>query len=211
MLIEIFQIRYYWSMRHLHKRCAYECSIHEINGSPEFRITIKEDGYEDLKLVSCSPKGVWNKILEPLADLRQNSDVVKLFPQYISGEDLFGLTEPVIVRILESLPGVDTLTDYTFKYGSNPLFEIPLYVNPTGAARTEPYNKNRNHHKRNPGVRTSVGSVRTANNPRSAATIASLTMTYDPFSSYKKQILHNTSSNYKKLKMEWRSMVFLAR
>ena len=199
-------------MRNLHKRCAYECSIHENNGSPEFRITVKEEGYDDIKFISCSPKGVWNKILVPLAELRQKNDVVKLFPQYISGEDLFGLTEPVVVRILESLPGVDTLSDYTFKYGSNPLFEIPLYVNPTGTARSEPYNRTRNHHKRNAGVRTSAGSVRTAgSNPRSAATIANLTMAYDPFASYRKQIFHNTSSNYKKLKMEWRAMVFLAR
>nr|XP_045609496.1 histone-lysine N-methyltransferase 2C-like isoform X5 [Procambarus clarkii] len=202
-------IRFYWSMRKLHKRCAYECSIHENEGQPEFRIMVKEDGYEDHTFVSCSPKGVWNKVLEPLADMRHKADVVRLFPQYISGEDLFGLTEPAIVRILESLPGIDTLGDYNFKYGSNPLFELPLAVNPSGCARAEPFNKL--HLKRYHGMRTTAGSVRTSNNSRNAASIATLTMGYDPFVPYSKLHVHSRSSQYKKMKNEWRSVVYLAR
>ena len=37
--------------------------------------------------------------------------------------------------MLESLPGIESLTDYTFKYGRNPMLELPLAVNPTGCAR----------------------------------------------------------------------------
>jgi histone-lysine N-methyltransferase MLL3 len=48
--------------------------------------------------------------------------------------------------VLESLPGIESLTDYTFKYGRNPLLELPLAVNPTGCARSEP--KLRTHVKR---------------------------------------------------------------
>ncbi|XP_071540275.1 uncharacterized protein trr isoform X3 [Panulirus ornatus] len=202
-------IRFYWSMRQLHKRCAYECSIHENDGQPEFRITVKEEGYEDHTFVSCSPKGVWNKVLEPMAEMRQKADVVRLFPQYISGEDLFGLTEPAIVRILESLPGIDTLADYNFKFGRNPLFELPLAVNPSGCARAEPFNKL--HLKRYHGMRTSAGSVRTSSNCRTAASVASLTMAYDPFVPYSKLHVHSRSSQYKKMKNEWRSAVYLAR
>ncbi|KAK8388323.1 hypothetical protein O3P69_020366 [Scylla paramamosain] len=202
-------IRYYWSMRRLHKRCAYECSIHDKDGQPEFRIIVKEDGYEDHAFVSCSPKGVWTKVLEPLAELRQKADVVRLFPQYISGEDLFGLTEPAIVRILESLPGIDTLADYNFKFGRNPLFELPLAVNPSGCARAEPFTKL--HLKRYHGIRTSAGSVRTSSNCRAAASVANLTMAYDPFVPYSKLHVHSRSSQYKKMNNEWRSSVYLAR
>ncbi|KAG0715222.1 Histone-lysine N-methyltransferase trr [Chionoecetes opilio] len=203
-------IRFYWSMRHLHKRCAYECSIHDKEGQPEFRIIVKEDGYEDQLYISCSPKGVWTKVLEPLAELRQKADVVRLFPQYISGEDLFGLTEPAIVRILESLPGIDTLADYNFKFGRNPLFELPLAVNPSGCARAEPFTKL--HLKRYHGIRTSAGSVRTSSNCRAAASVANLKMAYeDPFVPYSKLHVHSRSSQYKKMNNEWRSVVYLAR
>jgi histone-lysine N-methyltransferase MLL3 len=49
---------------------------------------------------------VWARILEPLATLRKEMEGVQVFPRYISGEDLFGLTEPAVVRVLESLPGM---------------------------------------------------------------------------------------------------------
>ena len=91
-------------------------------------------------------RGVCMKILEPIEQLRKTSECIKIFPSFISGEDLFGLTEPTIIKVLESLPGIESLTDYTFKYGRNPLLELPLAVNPTGCARSEP--KLRTHVKR---------------------------------------------------------------
>lgn len=100
-----FQIRFYWSMRIFNKRCQYVCSIHDVAGRPEFRILIQEPGQDDLELRGASPKAVWTRILEPLANLRKVNDSVQLYPRYATGEDLFGLTEPAIVRILESLPG----------------------------------------------------------------------------------------------------------
>ena len=39
---------------------------------------------------------------------------------------------------MESLPGIESLRDYNFKYGRNPMLELPLAVNPTGCARAEP-------------------------------------------------------------------------
>ena len=71
---------------------------------------------------------------------------MRLFPQFLNGEDLFGLNEPAIGRVLESMPGIETLSDYNFKYGRNPLLELPLAINPTGSARSEP--KLRTHFKR---------------------------------------------------------------
>ena len=43
-----------------------------------------------------------------------------------------------VFQVLESLPGIESLREYTFKYGRNPMLELPLAVNPTGCARAEP-------------------------------------------------------------------------
>lgn len=36
------------------------------------------------------------------------------------------------------LPGVENCQNYTFRYGRHPLMELPLMINPTGCARSEP-------------------------------------------------------------------------
>lgn len=98
-------IRFYWSMRFLNKRCKYICSIHELFGRPEFRIIVQEAAHEDLEFKGVTPKGVWQKILDQISYTRRSNQCVQLFPRYVNGEDLFGLTEPAVVRVLESLPG----------------------------------------------------------------------------------------------------------
>merc|ERR1712213_299426 len=81
------------------------------------------------------------KVLSEVETLRIKAKCTKVFPDYINGEDLFGLTEPTVIKVLESLPGIESMTDYTFKYGRNPMLELPLAVNPTGCARSEPRQK----------------------------------------------------------------------
>lgn len=93
-------------MRVANKRCKYICSIHDAAGRPEFRVLVQEPGQDDIELRDSSPRNVWTRILEPLQALRKSNNAVQIFPRYVSGEDLFGLTEPAIVRILESLPGI---------------------------------------------------------------------------------------------------------
>ena len=63
--------------------------------------------------VSC--RAVWMKVLTEVEAVRLKAKCTKVFPDFINGEDLFGLTEPSIIKILESLPGVESLTDYNFK------------------------------------------------------------------------------------------------
>jgi histone-lysine N-methyltransferase MLL3 len=99
------QVRFYWSMRVPNKRCRYVCSIHDVAGRPEFRVLVQEPCQDDLELRDTTPRAVWARILEPLATLRKEMAGVQVFPRYVSGEDLFGLTEPAVVRVLESLPG----------------------------------------------------------------------------------------------------------
>ncbi|KAJ1527759.1 hypothetical protein ONE63_007714 [Megalurothrips usitatus] len=197
-------IRFYWSMRVANKRCRYICSIHEANGFPEFRVLVSEPAQEDLELRDSTAKGVWQQILEPMQNLRKENANINIFPKYITGEDLFGLTEPAIVRILESLPGIETLTDYKFKYGRNPLLELPLAVNPTGCARSEPRIRGQVTFKRPHTVRTAGASARPAlvSTPTTAGEVAC---------PYSKQFVHSKSSQYKKMKQEWRNNVYLAR
>ncbi|ENN73813.1 hypothetical protein YQE_09591, partial [Dendroctonus ponderosae] len=159
-------------MRYLSKRCRYICSIQDAGGRPEFRVLVQEFGEEDVEFREHSPKAAWSPILDRISALRREGRCLQMFPQFISGEDLFGLTEPAIVRVLESLPGIETLSDYKFKYGRNPLLELPLAINPTGAARAEP--------------------------PCSGLRLL-------------QQFVHSKSSQYKKMKQEWRNNVYLGR
>lgn len=196
-------IRFYWSMRIINKRCRYICSIHDMFGRPEFRIVVQEVNHEDIEFRENSPKAVWNRVLEPLTMLRKEHNCVHLYPQYVTGEDLFGLTEPAVVRVLESLPGIETLSDYRFKYGRNPLLELPLAINPTGAARSEPKLKNQFPWKR-PHTQRTGSSAR-------PVFVSSMSGAAEAACPYSKQFVHSKSSQYKKMKQEWRNNVYLAR
>ncbi|CAG7629500.1 unnamed protein product [Allacma fusca] len=197
-------VRFYWSMKRTNKRCQYICSIHEVEGKPEFRITPQEEGTKEVVIKSASAQGAWHQVLDSIAKLRNSCNTIKVFPKYITGEDLFGLTEPAIVRVLESLPGIETLTDYNFKYGRNPLLELPLAINPTGCARSEP--KLRTHFKRPHTQRT--GSSSRASSAIASASVLSSSEAVCPYS---KQFVHSKSSQYKKMKQDWRNNVYLAR
>ncbi|XP_013784687.2 histone-lysine N-methyltransferase 2C-like isoform X2 [Limulus polyphemus] len=193
-------VRMYWSIRRLGKRCRYVCSILDFNGKPDFQIQVQEPGHDELTLKDSSPKGVWQQVLGPIQEMRRQAKTINVFPNFITGEDLFGLTEPAIVHILESLPGVDTLTDYNFRYGRSPLLELPLAINPTGCARTEP--KLRTHFKR-------PHTLHTSNTSRSS--LQSSLGGVEISSPYIKQFVHSKSSQYRKMKTDWRNNVYLAR
>ena len=51
----------------------------------------------------CLFAAVWSKVLEPIAKLRRDADMLKLFPMFLTGEELYGLTEPAIQRVIESV------------------------------------------------------------------------------------------------------------
>uniref|UniRef100_A0A3B4U711 [histone H3]-lysine(4) N-methyltransferase n=1 Tax=Seriola dumerili TaxID=41447 RepID=A0A3B4U711_SERDU len=176
--------RIYWSMRHSSRRCKYMCYIEEKEGQPMFKVKVVEKGHDDLILTGPTPKAVWDQILEPVSQMRSSSGTLKLFPVYLKGEDLFGLTSSAVTRIIESLPGVEACERYTFRYGRNPLMEWPLAFNPSGSARSEP------KACLVPGVISlSPGeSVAGAHQGR-----------------------HSKSSQYRRMKAEWKSNVYLAR
>ncbi|XP_075811528.1 histone-lysine N-methyltransferase 2C isoform X4 [Microtus pennsylvanicus] len=194
--------RLYWSTRYANRRCRYLCSIEEKDGRPVFVIKIVEQGHEDLVLSDSSPKDVWDKILEPVACVRKNSEMLQLFPAYLRGEDLFGLTVSAVARIAESLPGVEACENYTFRYGRNPLMELPLAVNPTGCARSEP--------KMSAHVKRFVLRPHTLNSTSTSKSFQS-TVTGELNAPYSKQFVHSKSSQYRRMKTEWKSNVYLAR
>ncbi|KAM5255335.1 histone-lysine N-methyltransferase 2C [Ctenodactylus gundi] len=194
--------RLYWSTRYANRRCRYLCSIEERDGRPVFVIRIVEQGHEDLVLSDTSPKGVWDKILEPVACVRRKSEMLQLFPAYLKGEDLFGLTVSAVARIAESLPGVEACENYTFRYGRSPLMELPLAVNPTGCARSEP--------KMSAHVKRFVLRPHTLNSTSTSKSFQS-TVTGELNAPYSKQFVHSKSSQYRRMKTEWKSNVYLAR
>ncbi|XP_064643993.1 histone-lysine N-methyltransferase 2C-like isoform X4 [Lineus longissimus] len=193
--------RFYWSMRYVNKRARYDCSIVEAEGRPEFIVKVEEKGHDVMTLKEPSPKAVWLKILEKVEKLRRDAQYVKVFPSFLSGEDMFGLGEPAIIRIIESLPGVELLKDYGFRYGRSPLIELPLAINPTGCARSEP--KFRTHFRKPHALQSSSSS-------------RSLPSTVTGFSGdlnspYMKQFVHSKSQQYRRLKTEWQNNVYLGR
>ncbi|XP_069770918.1 histone-lysine N-methyltransferase 2C isoform X4 [Narcine bancroftii] len=194
--------RFYWSTRYSNKRSRYLCSIEEKDSVPEFVVRVIEQGHEDLVLTGSSPKGVWQKLLEPIARLRKDANMLKLFPDYLRGDDLFGLTVSVVTRIAESLPGVENCGNYTFRYGRNPLMELPLAINPSGSARSEP--------KMSTHVKRFVLRPHTLNSTSTSKSFQS-TVTGELNAPYSKQFVHSKSSQYRKMKTEWKINVYLAR
>nr|KAG5705670.1 hypothetical protein BaRGS_026609 [Batillaria attramentaria] len=193
--------RFYWSHRKIYKRCRYVCSIGENEVAPEFSIRIVEEGYEDIVFKDKSPKDVWMHVFRPLEKMRANADMVKMFPEFMCMEELFGLTEPAIIKVLESLPGTDLLHNYNFKFGRSPLIEMPPAINPTGCARTEP--KLRTHFRRRPHT------LHSSNSRSLPSTVTSVTG--DINSPYMKQFVHSKSQQYRRLKTEWKNLVYLGR
>ncbi|XP_056418192.1 histone-lysine N-methyltransferase 2D isoform X3 [Hyla sarda] len=190
--------RIYWSMRHSHRRCSYRCRVCDNNGRPEFTVQVIEYGYEDVVLKDSSPQALWNRIAEPVARMRRETGMLRLFPEYLKGEEMFGLTLHAVLRIAESLPGVENCQNYLFRYGRHPLMELPLMINPTGCARSEP--KIMTHYKRPHTL-----------NSTSMSKAYQSTFTGETNTPYSKQFVHSKSSQYRRLKTEWKNNVYLAR
>ncbi|KAH9514339.1 Histone-lysine N-methyltransferase 2C [Bulinus truncatus] len=192
--------RFYWSYYSLYQRCRYICSIHDNDGEPEFRIQIVDSNHEELVFKDSSPAAVWMHILKPLEHMRREADLVKMFPSFKAAEDLFGLTDQNIVKVLESLPGTDLLQGYNFKYGRSPLIEMPPAINPTGCARAEP--KLRTHFRR-------PHTLQSTNSRSLPSTVTGVSG--DINSPYLKQFVHSKSQQYRRLKTDWKSLVYLGR
>ena len=145
--------RVYWSCNTYFKRCRYVCSIVEHDSRPQFTVQVTEENGDggdantnsdmllaktELVDVDDTPTAIWHRLLGKLAEHRRANGLINIFAEYMSGEYMFGLCEPHIIRLVESLPGIETLNNYAFKYGKMQLLDMPLTLNPSGCARTEP-------------------------------------------------------------------------
>ena len=209
-------IRYYWSLQDPNKRTGYTCSIGENDNKPEFKVssTVMENGQEVEKtFTDVTARGAWMQVLVLIDKVRRDNKLVKVFPKHISGEDLFGLNEINIIKVLESLPGIESLTDYNFKYGRNPLLELPLAVNPSGCARSEPQMNTRvkrvHNFQRTAGAGPNSNNKNTLN--RAAKEMVPTLIGLETTGPYSKNFVQSKSSQYRKMKQEWRQNVVLAR
>ncbi|XP_027867311.1 histone-lysine N-methyltransferase 2D isoform X1 [Xiphophorus couchianus] len=190
--------RIYWSTRVPNKRCRYRCRIGEDDGRPLFEVRVLEHGMEDLHYRDTTAEGIWDRIVQQVAKLRDDSSMLKLFTEHVKGEEMYGLTVHAVMRITESLPGVESCQNYQFRYGRHPLMELPLMINPTGSARSEPK------------VATQCKRPHTLNSTSVSKAYQS-TFTGELNTPYSKQFVHSKSSQYRRLKTEWKNNVYLAR
>lgn len=237
--------RIYWSINNCFRRCRYLCSIDENDGLPEFTVTVIDEGFERQTFTEKTPNAIWRNILSRIERLRIENDLVKLFSNYFTGEYMFGLMEPHIIRLIESLPGVEMLINYAFKFGRLQLLDMPLTLNPTGCARSEP--KLRTHFRKSSKLLCSVNQTGGAHQQPTSITQRSISSASSTSSnnnaptstvyfndadsssndemlneedyntessalvSYTKQFTMSKSSQVKKLKIEWKSNVYLAK
>uniref|UniRef100_UPI0037E8BB20 histone-lysine N-methyltransferase 2D n=1 Tax=Semicossyphus pulcher TaxID=241346 RepID=UPI0037E8BB20 len=190
--------RIYWSTRLPNKRCRYRCRISEDDGRPLFEVRVLEQGMEDLQYRDTTPEGIWERVVQEVAKLRDDSSMLKLFTEHLKGEEMYGLTVHAVMRITESLPGVENCQNYQFRYGRHPLMELPLMINPSGSARSEPK------------VPTQCKRPHTLNSTSVSKAYQS-TFTGELNTPYSKQFVHSKSSQYRRLKTEWKNNVYLAR
>lgn len=67
-----------------------------------------------MRFCSCCGAGVWDKVLEPVAERRNETGFLRLFPVYLKGEDLFGLTVSAVTRIVESVSEKSNIFLFTY-------------------------------------------------------------------------------------------------
>ncbi len=78
-------------MRQPNRRCAYICSIIDIDNKPMFRIRVQENDQVE-EFLESTAKAVWHKVVNEIDLLRRKHGLVKMFSVFVSGEDLYGLT-----------------------------------------------------------------------------------------------------------------------
>ncbi len=78
-------------MRQPNRRCAYTCSIIDIDNKPMFRIRVQENDQVE-EFLESTAKAVWHKVVDEIDLLRRKHGLVKMFSVFVSGEDLYGLT-----------------------------------------------------------------------------------------------------------------------
>ncbi|VVD00696.1 unnamed protein product [Leptidea sinapis] len=83
------KVRFYWSMSRSNSRCRYVCWISEEDGRPRFHVRAQDDARHEM--CAPTPRAAWAAVLDAVAALREGRNeegVLKLWPNYVTGEDL---------------------------------------------------------------------------------------------------------------------------
>ncbi|KAH3692518.1 hypothetical protein DPMN_194360 [Dreissena polymorpha] len=84
--------------------------------------------------------GAWKQVTEKLQDARTASRQKHLSYAGLSGVQMFGLSHPQVVYLVEQMHGASYCRRYAFKYHKHELVEREIeLLNPTGCIRTEPF------------------------------------------------------------------------
>ncbi|KAM7538069.1 hypothetical protein Aperf_G00000076495 [Anoplocephala perfoliata] len=216
--------RIFWSMRRPGQRSLYRCEIKEQGGRPLFQVTVIDKGLPDVILENFDCTELWREIAAKVQQLRKENGLIQNFLHLICGEEMFGLSEPNVVRAIESLPGVDNLIDYAFHFGRLQLIsDMPLAINPSGCARSEPsfltsLRRRRayaNSHEGSP-KKSVCPHVRSPGRQMSGAS-SNGASSHDPWNrmpvdlTTKNSTLVSWSQQYRRLKMESRTNVVFGR
>ncbi|KAI6645989.1 Histone-lysine N-methyltransferase MLL3 [Oopsacas minuta] len=133
--------RFYWSVNDPFQLSQYWCSITLEESLPLFSVyTIDrtQDPPRKLCIADKSIMVVWEKIIDPIQSLRAAHGQIAINKKAMKPEDFFGLSEPTIVKMIESLPGIEQMVGYNCKYPvRRPTHSLPIPYNPSGSARTE--------------------------------------------------------------------------
>ncbi|GAU93598.1 hypothetical protein RvY_05517 [Ramazzottius varieornatus] len=208
--------RIFWSMRAFQRRCYYICSIHEVDGFPEFKIVVRESGFDNVVLSDVTTKGVWMKVLTAVLGLRTNA-MIKVFPDFFTGDELFGLTEGNIARAIEMLPGMSEASLYRPKFEKEKAADLsPLAVpaNGSGSAKTEPKLKllpKRSEGRHAVVHRHTVAAVTTSLTTSSSGSQLSATFCDTNGLSYQNKVTHSKINQFRRMKLDWKRNVYLAR
>ena len=102
-------IRDYQSMFNLGQRAKYTCEILDGGNKPKYQLTSSED--PNNPIIKESSTACWSYVCNKINDLQ----VRKRKKVTVSGTERFGLCEPKVIRLLESLPNADKCTKYEKK------------------------------------------------------------------------------------------------
>ena len=102
-------IRTHNSMNHRNVKTEYTCEILDGGDKPIYKITCAEDPTNPI--VRDSSTGCWIYVCNKINEIAEK----KKAKVTISGTERFGLLDPIVVSLLESLPNADTCSRYVFK------------------------------------------------------------------------------------------------
>ncbi|OAF69138.1 putative histone-lysine N-methyltransferase set-23 [Intoshia linei] len=207
--------RYFWSFRRPFKKAKYINLIDIVDDEPVFHVSVHEPQLEIINFKSKTPD-IWFKIFEYINESRKNSKLLKINCKHLSGHTMFGLTNSAVYRVIESLPGVDNLNNYKFRYGHFPSVTSIVTINPSGCARCEPGIRSQFFRRSQPISRSSIlrATPRTYNKQAEAESNQLNSPFYLNDGDFAFDMLLLASSKVKKyrdLKLGWRSNVYLRR